>query len=424
MKQFQAYATGPVAFLLTAALAACTDNSTDSSAANSDPISHFDITVPAGDDSMGPKLSQGPDGLTVLSWIERGEDQDSLRFSRWMDNAWSAPITVASGDNWFVNWADFPSVVPVSATLWGAHWLARRPAGGYAYDAYSSISVDGGATWSNGSTLHRDGTDTEHGFVTLYPQVSGVGAIWLDGRKMINDVEADPTSSGMTLRAATVTIEKEIVEEQVVDELVCDCCQTDVAVTSSGPVAVYRNRSVDEIRDIYVSRFEDGRWQPGTSISDDDWTIHGCPVNGPTIVAKDERVAVAWFTSIDDVPHVRLSLSDDAGRTFGEPVNVVSGDTLGRVAAALIDDGAIAVAWLSVLPDGTNRLSVTSVAQDGALGGARTLTEGVASFSFPHMVVVDDQLLVAWTDAGDERSRVGSALVPLDELLRRPGSQP
>ena len=80
----------------------------------------------------------------------------------------------------------------------------------------------------------------------------------------------------MTLRSATISTAG-VIKEQVIDERVCECCQTDVAIASSGPVVVYRNRTESEIRDIYVvSGKDDGRTEP-FAIAEDNWEIHGCP---------------------------------------------------------------------------------------------------------------------------------------------------
>ena len=84
---------------------------------------------------------------------------------------------------------------------------------------------------------------------------------------MLNEVTDDPTGSGMTLRAAVVDADQATRAEQLVDDLICDCCQTDVAVATSGPVAVYRDRSPHEIRDIYVTRLLDGKWQTGKPVA-------------------------------------------------------------------------------------------------------------------------------------------------------------
>lgn len=41
--------------------------------------------------------------------------------------------------------------------------------------------------------------------------------------------------------------------EMPVDGRVCECCLTTAAMTSDSPVAAYRDRSEDEIRDTYVA---------------------------------------------------------------------------------------------------------------------------------------------------------------------------
>ena len=197
------------------------------------------LQLAAAAGSMSPNLAAGPDGTTVLSWIEPEGTGHALRYSVFDDHAWSDTRTVVTGDNWFVNWADFPSVVPVSDSDWAAHWLVRREAGGYAYDIHAAFSADGGKSWSQPFLPHTDDTDTEHGFVTIFPDLDGIGMVWLDGRKFVNEYdENDVAASGMTLRSAVFDLDGIAKNEVLVDDLICDCCQTDVAVTSRGPVAV------------------------------------------------------------------------------------------------------------------------------------------------------------------------------------------
>ena len=248
-----------VMYLVTlSGLVACNPSEIDSGA--SQDIHSLPVLAAAG--SMGPNLIRSAGGTTVLSWIEPDGEGHALRHSQLVNGNWSAPRTVVSGDNWFVNWADFPSVVPISDSLWAAHWLASQPTGGYAYDVQIAVSTDAGNTWSESVIPHTDGTDTEHGFVSMFPDAGGVGMVWLDGRKMVNEYdETDKGASGMTLRSGTFDQDLLPFNEALVDDLICDCCQTDIAMTEDGPIAVYRNRTVNEIRDIYVSRRESGEWQ-------------------------------------------------------------------------------------------------------------------------------------------------------------------
>src|SRR5688572_32105822 len=60
-----------------------------------------------------PDLSSAPGGALLLSWIEPQGDGHRLRVARHDGDdpatGWSTTRTVASGDDWFVNWADFPA---------------------------------------------------------------------------------------------------------------------------------------------------------------------------------------------------------------------------------------------------------------------------------------------------------------------------
>lgn len=377
------------------------------------------LQTPAATGSMAPNLAAGPDGSIVLSWIEPDGEHDALRFATFENGNWGQSRTVAAGNDWFVNWADFPSVVPLSTNQWAAHWLVRREPGGYAYDIRAALSSDGGNSWSEPFTPHTDDTDTEHGFVTIYPDRGGAGMLWLDGRKMVNEYDDnDVGASGMTLRAATFNADLAATGETLLDDLTCDCCQTDVALTSDGPVAVYRDRTVNEIRDIYISRFEDGAWQSGNAVSDDNWEIPGCPVNGPVIQAKGEQVAVAWFSAAGDKPRVQVAWSNDSGRTLSAPVAVADGSLKGHVGAAMLPDGDMVVSWLGSAEGGTTDLHIRRVTSAGPSGPDRVVAEasGLAAFSVPQILFVDGALLLAWTDAANDDSRVKTALVPLKFL--------
>ncbi|MDH5310629.1 MAG: glycoside hydrolase, partial [Gammaproteobacteria bacterium] len=370
---------------------------------------------PAANGALAPYLASATDGRVVMSWLEPDGEGHALRYAEFGVEGWAEPRTVASGTNWFVNWADFPSVVPLEGELWAAHWLARRPAGGYAYDVYLSTSGDGGASWSDGEIAHTDGTDTEHGFVSLYPDGGGVGFVYLDGRKMANEYTDDPNDTGMTLRSASYLPGMALADEQMVDSLTCDCCQTDVALSSEGPVAVYRNRSEAQIRDIYVTRRVEGRWTEGVPLNDDHWEIPGCPVNGPEIHARGLDVVVAWFTAANDQPRVRFARSTDGGRSFSKPLDLAAGELLGHVGMTVDASGTAWVVWQQKAGEGHAALVMRTVGADDTLGAARVFDEAVevAAFSVPQVATQAGRLLVAWTAGEYGKTRIGTATIPL-----------
>lgn len=370
------------------------------------------VSVPAQGESTGPRLAAGPAGELVLSWMETGDSGAALRFAVFEDGSWGAAQSVVENVSMFINWADLPSVVPLGDGRLGAHWLqaGEHP---HAYNVAFAASPDAGVTWSLPVTPHRDGTDTEHGFVSMLPVGQSTGLVWLDGRKMVNDVTDDPVVSGMTLRAAVIANDT-VSEEQLVDELICDCCQTDVAIADGGAVAVYRDRSVDEIRDIAVTRNIEGKWLAGVRVAEDNWEIAGCPVNGPSISAAGSRVAVAWFTAAVQ-PLVRLSISRDSGAHFAAPIDIVRSDTLGRVGVVLLDDDDVAVSWLQSDTAGAV-IKVRRVSVDGTLGKIRTVSDSPTVFSVPQMALSGNDLVFAWTESGESTDRVVSARVDARSL--------
>lgn len=381
------------------------------------------MELPAAAKSMSPKLTAGADDSLFLSWLEPQESGHRLRYSVLQGSAWSAADTVAMGDNWFVNWADFPSVVPVSETFRAAHWLVRQPAGGYAYDVLVSLSRDGGRTWSEPIMPHDDGTPTEHGFVTLFSRAGGVGLVWLDGRRMAaeesaEDGKADRPMRGMTLRTATVAADHSVGQEEEVDSLVCDCCQTDVALTASGPVVVYRNRTEVETRDIYIARYSDGAWQAGQPVADDGWTIGGCPVNGPAVEARGNDVAVAWFTSADDQARVRVARSQDGGTSFLPPLDVNEGETFGRAGIAMLGHGELAVSWLCKRAGGGAGMCLRHVTAEGRMGHVHIISgdDDVPVLSVPQLALSGDFLHAVWTVGKMSGGGIRASRIAADSL--------
>ena len=372
------------------------------------------LASPAAQGSGEPNLARGPDGRVYLSWLEpSGDSAHALRFATLQDDAWSAPRTIAQRPDFFVNWADFPSLVPLSERMLAAHWLQRSGSARYAYEVRIAQSADGGETWSEPLVPHRDGTATEHGFVSLFPIRDSLGAIWLDGRNFARAAKGE--SANMMLLMTTVGLAGGSGAERIVDERVCDCCQTSLAIASSGPLVVYRDRLEGEIRDISIARWSDSGWSRGTVVHADDWKIDACPVNGPAIAAAGDRVAVTWFTNARDSARVYLAMSTDAGVTFAPPTRIDDGNPVGRVDVELDEHGGAIVSWMEFTSDQQADVRVRRVDAQGTPGTAVIVarTSGARASGFPRMVARGDDLLFAWTEAGTP-SRIRVARARLD----------
>jgi hypothetical protein len=359
------------------------------------------LESPAGPGAAESNLTVGPDGKIYLSWMEPAPDSAmALRFSSFDGTRWSAPQTIRSGRDFFVNWADFPSLAVQANGRMAAHWLQRQGTGSsYAYDVRIAQSADGGKTWGTPFAPHADRSATEKGFVTMWRDGNGFGAAWLDGRKA--DKAGKNPVQEMMLFATTINATGAANETQL-DGRACDCCQTTAAVTSNGPIIAYRDRSANEIRDIYVTRRLGGAWSEPKAVFADNWEINACPVNGPSVDAAGRRVALAWYTGARDVPRVKVAFSSDAGATFGAPIIVDEGKPAGRVAAVLLKDGSALVSWIERTGGDTASVRVRRVREKEGAGPAATVAASSAARAsgFPRMALAGDRVFFAWTVPG------------------------
>ena len=366
--------------------------SISSYAAGQDQLTRLPSPAPAN--SSLSRVVADESGDIYLSWVSQDAEQATLAFARLTSEGWDAAQVISEGRNWFVNWADFP-VLSVDSSGMVAHWLQMSATGTYDYDIRARFYAQDKATWTEARTIHTDGISAEHGFVSMLPLNDGTTLIsWLDGRETVH---SEPRGA-MTLRAGIFDKSGANVSEWELDHRVCDCCQTSSAMTENGPIIVYRDRSQQEVRDIYATRLVDGAWTLPQAIHNDNWQIAGCPVNGPSVAAMNKRVAVAWFNAKDDVPKIQLVLSTDSGLSFSEPIVVESPNTNGRVDTTILDSGNIIVSWMDTVGEAKITLSRYDI------NGELLSTTEVAGSSpsrrsgFPIIEAVGNSVYVTWTD--------------------------
>ena len=378
------------------------------------------ITAPTEANSSEPNLHKANDGTIYLSWIKTNADKSStLLFSTLNDdNSWSAPKTIANGTDWFVNWADFPSISSFGKSGLAAHYLDKSADDTYAYDVKLTLSNDNGNTWNTPFVPHNDNTKTEHGFVSKVAiNDDSFLAVWLDGRQMAYAEKDSTILKEMTLRSAIINNKGEILNEYLMDTRVCECCQTDSAMTNNGPIVVYRDRSEKEVRDIYYVRQINNKWTEPKPIFSDNWEIYGCPVNGAAISTKDDTVAVVWFTMAHNTPKVKVAFSKDNGETFAIPINIGDVDPMGRVDIEVLEDGSALVSWVDIVEDNTV-IMLQKVDSGGTVSKLITLTETSESRSsgFPRMVIKNDMAYLTWTNAGKENKNIKTAVINTNNL--------
>ena len=356
------------------------------------------LASPATDSCAEPFLFSDKNGLVYLSWIEKKGKENFLKFSTWVNGKWTTPNLISSGKNWFVNWADYPLLSADAGGHLIAHFLEKSDTAKFTYDVKMISSADSGKSWSHSKVLHDDGKKAEHGFVSMIPYKDQFFVSWLDGRKTAQEGEASSHTGHhgeMTVRAALINNDGSKTNDWELDGRVCDCCQTTAAITSNGPIVVYRDRSDDEIRDMSIVRYIDGVWTSPKTIFPDNWKIKGCPVNGPRADAIGNHLAIAWFSMPEKEGQVQVIFSDDGGATFNKPIRIDEGKTIGRVDVVMLNDKSAIVSWLE-----GSTIKAVKVYTDGTKDASVMIASSSESRSsgFPQMTKSGNKLIFAWTD--------------------------
>lgn len=345
-----------------------------------------------------PYLFTSPHGKVYLSWIEQKEGMNSFKYAQLLDGQWSPSILIASGSDWFVNWADYPQVAAFEDGSLMAFFLQKSGAGTFTYDIKITFSKNG-VDWSEPETLHDDGTQTEHGFGSMIPWGNNMLITWLDGRNTQGGSHDHANHDGhggqMNLRGAVLTSDGEKLEDWLLDDRVCDCCQTSAIVFDNAPMVFFRDRSQEEFRDMGMVRFVDNSWQETQPVYNDFWQVQGCPVNGPRAASFGNTSAMVWYTGVNARPEVKVSFIQSGASTFEQPIKIDLGNTIGRIDVALFDEETAVVSWME-----DANIYVRAINKNGNLENPILVASSSAkrSSGFPQLTIQGEHVILAWSD--------------------------
>lgn len=379
------------------------------------------LAVAAAPGARLPRLAAHPAGGAALSWVEPAADSGHLlRVARYRHGRFEAPVEVARGRDWFVNWGDFPSVVPVAADFWLAHWLVRHPRADspYHYGIALALSRDDGHHWTRQAAPHADVGPAEHGFAAIAALDDRAAMVWLDGR-------ANDRRHTFALHTTDIARDGAATTEAVIDGDVCSCCWPALARTRGNLWVAYRGRTMDEIRDFQLRRRTAAGWSAPLALAGEGWRIAGCPTNGVSLAARGERLAAAWYTAAEEQARVRVAFVRDGTNALESIHDIDAVTPVGRAAVAWLDDDTAAVLHIASPAAGANLadLRLTSVTGAG-VGRTFTLAQVPANrdSGVPQLLATEDGLLVAWTGAapnyGLHVSHVPRRAVPKRRLQR------
>ena len=140
----------------------------------------------------------------------------------------------------------------------------------------------------------------------------------------------------------------------------------------------------------------------GKPVFDDNWNIAACPVNGPSIDADGNSIAVAWFTGANDESKVKVAFSEDEGQTFSQPIVLDNGNPLGRVDVEFLEDGTALVSWMERNMEDRSKafFNGKKVSKKGQVLNEFkiSLMESSRRSGFPQISSYNKSIIAAWTD--------------------------
>jgi len=360
--------------------------------------------------SAYPNICETDRGFMMI-WYEGDKH---IVMSEFTGEKWTPKDTVVSSERFFKNWADLPQIFHIGNDTFALSWLEMSGERTYDYDVKVAMSVDRGKTWSDPVIPHRDGVKGEHGFVSFFKYLGETGLIWLDSRAMVpSDVSL--SSGGMRLYASTINPNGNLGPEIMLDDMVCECCPTSAVNTIEGPLIAYRDRSMDEVRNIQLAFVNGTRLQ--YPINEDGWVIPGCPVNGPKMAVNGDKVAIAWYTAPNNEPKVNMAFSKDGGISFGNPIQIDNGYAIGRVDVLWLDKESVIVSWLEEKSDNGELILKSLNAENGSISFQTSfpINSGRGS-GYPKLAKTDDRVFITWTKTGKE-SGIQSEWIPVSKIL-------
>ena len=360
---------------------------------------------PISINSKYPNLTETDRGLAIV-WYEPIVEGHALKWSEFNGRSWSKPVIVTTGEEYFINWADFPSIFYNGKNHLVVHWLEKNGDGTYDYVVKVSQSFDRGRSWSRPIIPHKDNKLGEHGFVSFFNASNNkVGLVWLDGRNMMGE-EHGHGYGQMNLYSTTIDKNGILGEEILLDDRVCECCPTSAVNIENDILVAYRDRSLSEIRNINLVRWNNSSWQKPHSLHNDNWKIAGCPVNGPKLAVTGNNVAAVWYTSPNENPIIYISFSKDGGKKFNSPIRIDNGNPIGRVDCIWLDSDRVLVSWMEMGEKSTNVIFST-VYIENHKGSSKIVTQILPGRSSGHPVIsrYRQNIFLAWTEENKIQSK-------------------
>lgn len=285
------------------------------------------------------------------SWIEdQNEGERVFQFSKWKNEKWSNPKTIAIGDEkWFVNNVDAPQLMSFKndEKALSALWLRKsNPRNVYDHHIWLSQSKNGGRNWQLPFIPYDSEVPAFYGLAKMIPLNNDrILLTWMDGRdtkELYKDTgRYFPKRDGkLHIRSLELDKKGKVYNEQITATDISPLCPFDALEVENKGIVAYRNSD----NNIVIATYSDGNWTTSNTISEDNWK--GNTIAAPILANHQSKLAVAWYTEVAKVPQLKVAFSDD-GATFNTPILVQAENLNEQLDLIWLSEDRLALTWQS-----------------------------------------------------------------------------
>ena len=361
------------------------------------------------------------DGRLFVVWSERDENKKHDIFVREYavslePKAPAIRVNPNPGEarTWY---GDVPSILVAPEGTIYVGWNRTYADGSPGNDLVVSISRDGGKSFAEPIKINDDTAPASHGMHGMTLDARGRLLIsWLDERYLKSRTmhassktrsnsgpflamffhnapaakHAESEEPDAELYFAVVNDGKVVGPNRKIAKGICPCCRVSAITAPDGTVYVaYRKVYPGQFRHISISTSRDGgeSFSDPVQVSDDQWKLFACPVNGAAMRINGDDLEVAWYSGGGrGEKGLYRTISGNKGTTFSPP-NLISKTMI---------KGTPVFAGNDLVFGDPETIHVSSDQ------GMQTMAGG----STPSAVTVDGRLFVAFAASSDENSSV------------------